>query len=217
MDSTQQQFVVLGFIGGVGSGKSTVAKWLGNRLPIDVIDGDQLGHSALKQPEIKQELIERFGVGIIAQDGEIDRSHLGKLVWGSHAEAVQARKDLERIVHPVIRKSMQDAVTQARRAGNWGIIIDAAVMIEAGWHNVCDKLIFIDTPDSHRLDHVISARNWSAEQWKQRENSQLGLDRKREYADFVIDNSGSVEWSGQQLLTWLHQQFGWSIQENSKT
>lgn len=215
MDFVQEQFVVLGFIGGVGSGKSTVAKWLSDRLPIPIIDGDQLGHAALKQPDIKQELIRQFGTEVIDPGGEIDRSRLGKLVWGSDHEAVQARRNLERIVHPAIQNSMRDAIRQARKSGNWGVVVDAAVMIEAGWHGVCDKLVFIDTPDQDRLEHVVSSRNWTEKQWRQREDSQLDLNRKREYADFVIDNSGSIEQSGQQLLKWLQQQFNWSPEETS--
>jgi len=211
--SSQGQFVVIGIIGGVGSGKSTLARWLSRKIPVEVIDGDQLGHLALAQPEVKKKLISQFGTEILASSGEVDRSRLGDIVWGNHTEAVQARQELERIVHPVIRKSMQEAVSQARHHGMWGVIVDAAVMVEAGWHGMCDNLVFIDTPDKIRLEHVLASRHWTEEQWKQREASQFDLDHKRQLADLVIDNSGSLEQSGQQLLTWLHSRFGWSVPE----
>ncbi len=208
-DLTSQQFVILGFIGGVGSGKSTLAKWLSRQFEIPVVDGDRLGHAALEQSEVKKQLVERFGAEILNPSGEIDRSRLGKLVWGNNAQAVRARKELEQIVHPVIRKSIENAIVEARQSGNIAVIIDAAVMIEADWHQACDKLIFVDTPDAKRLEHVINSRNWTEQQLVEREQSQLDLDVKRKHADLVIDNSGTIEQSGQQLMQWLHQQFGW--------
>jgi len=214
VDSTPNQFIIIGFIGGVGSGKSTLAKWLGEQFSIPVIDGDKLGHAALKQADVIKQLVERFGPEILDPDGldlngEVNRSQLGALVWGDNSEAVQARKELEQIVHPVIRLSMQEAIKNARQSGKSGIIIDAAVMIEAGWHEICDQLIFVDTPEKKRLEHVIGSRNWTEDQLRKRERSQLDLETKRKYAHFVIDNSGSLEQSGQQLMQWLHQQYGW--------
>ncbi len=206
------QFITLCLVGGVGSGKSTLAKWLGDRFSIPVVDADKLGHVALKQPEVIEQLLERFGSGIVGSDGEIDRSELGGLVWGDDSQAVQARRDLERIVHPVIQGEMREAIEKARREGKRGIVIDAAVVIEAGWHQFCDRLIFVDTPEEKRVKHVIDSRNWSEQELKKRERSQLDLETKRKYAHFVVDNSGSVEQSGQQLVQWLHREYGWPIE-----
>ncbi len=204
-----KRFITLCFIGGVGSGKSTLAKWLGEHFSIPVIDGDKLGHAALKQPEVIKQLVGRFGAEILDPDGEVNRSKLGTLVWGDDSQAVQARKELEEIVHPVIRQSMQEAIKNARQSGKNGVVIDAAVLIEAGWHEICDQLIFVDTPEKKRLEHVIGSRNWTEDQLRKRERSQLDLETKRKHAHFVVDNSGTIEQSGQQLVQWLHQQSGW--------
>ena len=203
------QFIIISFIGGVGSGKSTLAKWLGEHFSIPVIDGDKLGHAALKQANVIKQLVEQFGSGILDPDGEVNRSQLGALVWGDDSQSVRARKELEQIVHPVIRQSMQEAINNARQSGKSGIVIDAAVMIEAGWHDICDQLIFVNTPEKKRVEHVIGSRNWTEDQLHKRERSQLDLETKRKHAHFVIDNSGSVEQSGQQMVQWLHQQYGW--------
>lgn len=200
------QFVTLCFVGGVGSGKSTLAQWLGEKCALPVVDGDYLGHLALKQPDVISQLVKHFGSGILDPEGEIDRSKLGSHVWGDDPQSVQNRKELERIVHPVIRQAMQEAIEEARQAGKRGVIIDAAVIIEAGWHGICDRMIFVETPEEKRLSHVVKSRNWTEQEFRNRERSQLDLDTKRTHAHFVVDNSGSIEQSGQQLMQWLHQQ-----------
>ena len=205
--------MTLCFVGGVGSGKSTLARWLGEKCDLPVVDGDRLGHIALKQPEVMSQLVEHFGSGILDPEGEIDRSKLGLRVWGDDSQSVQNRKELERIVHPVIRQAMQEAIEQARQTGKRGIIIDAAVILEAGGHGACDRMIFGETPEEKRLAHVVESRNWTEQQFRKRENSQLDLDTKRKHAHFVVDNSGSIEQSGRQLMQWLHQQSEWSLGE----
>ena len=204
------QFITLCFVGGVGSGKSTLARWLGEKCELPVVDGDRLGHAALKRPDVISQLVEHFGSGILDSEGEIDRSKLGSCVWGDDPQSVQNRKELERIVHPVIRQAMQEAIEQARQTGKRGIIIDAAVILEAGWQGACDRVIFVETPEENRLAHVIESRNWSEQEFRKRERSQLDLNTKRKQAHFVVDNSGSIEQAGRQLTQWLRQQSGWS-------
>ena len=191
---------VIGIIGGLGSGKSAVARELASRRKLAVIDGDRAGHQALLNPAIKHRLHQRFGDVVFDQKGDVFRSELARRVFGASRDAHEARTDLERIVHPEIRKILTQQIDAARAAQDVeAILLDAAVLLEAGWHDLCDAVVFVETPEPIRRNRVLSSRNWTAEQLRQREESQLPLGQKRRAADFVIDNSGSLTTAAQEL------------------
>ncbi len=204
------QFAVVGIVGGVGSGKSAVSRWVSSQIPVVAIDADRVGHQVLTSELVKQQLVQNFGPGILGPSGEIERPRLGALVWGETFEQVQARRKLESIVHPVIRQQISQQIEAAKQNHQWGVLLDAAVMLESGWSRVCDSLIFVDVPDKIRLQRVMENRGWTQQQWQERENSQFSVDEKRKRADFVVDNSGNVEQAGDQLLGYLKEKYGWS-------
>ncbi len=213
---------MVGLIGGVGSGKSSVAqRWQAIR-PVAVIDADQLGHQVLHFPTVKERIRQRFGPTIFQSiprspgsgqrhptapfpdgrgtDQEISRSALGRLVFGPDSAAQQARHDLEAIVHPEIRSLLEREIRELRRQANVeAILLDAAVLLEAGWNDMCDVVVFIDTPETDRIARVHAGRGWSAAELAQREASQWPLSRKRAAADAVIDNSNSVDDAARQM------------------
>jgi len=126
------QKLVIGLIGGIGSGKTAVAAEF-VRHGAKVISGDQLGHEALRQPEIRAKVIERFGAGIAATNGEIDRRKLGNLVFAD----VHELRALETIVFPWIERGLEEQVAAAQRDPAIRlIVVDAAVMLEAGWNKL---------------------------------------------------------------------------------
>ncbi|MCH7686538.1 MAG: dephospho-CoA kinase, partial [Planctomycetes bacterium] len=104
--STRDLVPVVGLIGGVGSGKSAVARWVGNHQHAVIIDGDSIGHQVLKTPETKAEIRSCFSDTVFNEQGDVDRNILGRLVFGSSAEHRQAQAKLEQIVHPKIRKEI---------------------------------------------------------------------------------------------------------------
>ena len=193
---------MVGLIGGVGSGKSSVAQRLQviSPRPAVVIDADQLGHQVLQFPTVKERILQRFGPNVFNSQGEISRSSLGRVVFGADAAAQQARRDLEAIVHPEIRKLAEQTIRELRQKQQVELIVlDAAVLMEAGWNNVCDLVVFIDTPEADRIARVQAGRGWSATELAKREASQWPLPRKRAAADAVLDNSNSVDDAARQL------------------
>jgi len=199
---------IIGLVGGVGSGKSAVARWLTERYHGHLIDADLVGHQVLLQDDIKQELRRAFGRSIFA-DGEIDRGRLAAVVFGEGPEQAAARTRLERIVHPVMGRLIQGRMTSARQDERVRLIVfDAAILLEAGWRDGCDVVAFIDVPRKERLRRVAEARGWSEEDLARREASQWPLERKREACDVVIDNSGTVEQAGRRLADFLLDR-GW--------
>jgi dephospho-CoA kinase len=196
--------VVVGLIGGVGSGKSSIAQELARHVNVRIIDADAAGHQALTRDHIQQQIRRRFGDEVFNDQGEIERRLLAALVFGSDPSQRQARHDLNQIVHPEIRAQLQQELKEARQNQDLDVIIlDAALLLEAGWNDLCDAVVFIDTPLEQRLARVQSSRGWSAQVLARREQSQLSLEDKRAAADLIVENSGLIEDAGRQVLSYL--------------
>ncbi|HVS37815.1 MAG TPA: dephospho-CoA kinase [Gemmataceae bacterium] len=181
--------LVIGLVGGIGAGKSRVAEAFARR-GARVITGDALAHEALRQPEVKEQIVRRWGAGMLDDKGEVHRRQVAGVVFGDPGEL----KALEAMVHPWIKKRIRDEVDAARTDGSARLVVlDAAVMLEAGWHDVCDKLVFIDAPRDARRRRVAQQRGWKAEELEMREAAQLPLTAKAAHADHTIDNSASLD------------------------
>jgi dephospho-CoA kinase len=200
---TGKSIPMIGVVGGIGSGKSAVANWVAAHANVSVIDADKLGHDALKSAIVKEALLQRFGFGIFGADGFINRTALAKQVFGDSPEQLAARQDLERIVHPEIGRRISEEVALATTKGRIAVLLDAAILLEAGWRQLCDLVVFVDTPDVIRLSRVQQNRNWTEDELRRREASQFSLDRKRLEADFVITNDRDLEYAGRQVLELL--------------
>lgn len=158
-----------------------------------VLDADLVGHALLDQTPSRDEVVERFGPEVVLRDSsgipvepaKIDRAILGRIVF---ADPV-ARKALEAILHPRMRVTFEKAIARASRRNQVkAVILDAAVLLEARWHTLCDVIVFVDTPAEIRLARLEATRGWSAEVLAAREAAQFALGEKQKRADFVIDN-----------------------------
>ena len=201
---TRPRIPVVGVAGGVGSGKSSVANWVAQHAIVTVIDADRIGHQVLLLPSVKTALCKRFGNQIIGDDGQIVRSLLAHQVFGPSAEQQAARHDLEQIVHPEIRREIHDQIEEAAERKDSAVLLDAAVLLETGWRELCDILVFIDTPDELRASRVKETRGWEKEELHRRESSQWSLQKKRESADLIVVNDRDLESAGRQMLHALH-------------
>lgn len=179
---------VIGIVGGIGSGKSLVAKIL-QEFDGALINADRLGHEALRQPEIKSKLIQRWGGRIQdVESGEVDRREVAKIVFADDKE----REFLQQAVFPYIEAQIRHAIDHANADSQASfIILDAAIMMESGWDRVCDKIIFVHTAKSVRQERLADTRNWTTKEVTQRKKAQLPLVEKVTRADYVVDNSGS--------------------------
>ena len=179
---------VIGLIGGIGAGKSTVAAAL-VRFGGKLLSGDPLGHEALKQPDILAKVAEIWGArGVLDEQGQVDRKKLGSIVFPSPVE----RTRLEHLVHPYIEKRLRQEIECAQQDPTAKfIILDAAVMLEAGWNDVCDKLVFVDVSREVRLSRVQAQRGWNDTELANREAVQMPTDRKKSLSDAIIDNNES--------------------------
>jgi dephospho-CoA kinase len=183
--------IVIGVLGGVASGKSTVAGMF-QSLGAVRLDADGAGHAALLAPEIREQLAARWGEGVLSGRGQIDRQKVAEIVFGSQPQALEELRYLESVTHPRIAERLEADLREAAAAGALAAVMDAAVMLEAGWDRLCDRLVFVDVPREERLRRA-HQRGWTTAQFLAREAAQWPLARKRQRADTIIDNSGSLE------------------------
>ena len=179
---------VIGVMGAVASGKSTVARLMaedGGQL----VDADRIGHEVLEMPEIKRQLRREFGDEVFDSAGTLGRKALGRLVFGKAGRLAE----LNAIVHPVILDIMERRIRAASEAGQAQfVVLDAALLMEKNLHEAwCDALVFVDAEENERLERARQSRGWDAQQLSQRDAAQSPLETKKRLADFVIDNSGT--------------------------
>ena len=139
---------VIGLIGGIGGGKSLAAAALARRGAF-VLDADAVGHALLDQTPVRERVVERFGTGVLAPSTDpdepphIDRRALGEIVFAQPS----ALCDLETILHPIMRRTFERAIARTVRRGKArGVVLDAAILLEAEWDSLCDRVVFIDAP-----------------------------------------------------------------------
>jgi len=208
LPTANRRIPVIGIIGGIGSGKSSVARWVADHANVKRIDADELGHDALKSEGVKVALRTRFGDTIFDDAGEVRRSALARLVFGETASIRRARTQLEEVLHPAIEQRVIDAIAQAERDQQEAVLLDAAVLLEAGWRKRCDAVVFVDAPLEVRQRRVAARNGWTAEELQRREQSQLGLDDKKQQSNVIISNAADDSEGGEELLEFLHRTWG---------
>jgi len=180
--------VAIGLTGGIASGKTLVASMLADRGAV-VIDADRLGHEAyVPGTDAFRRIVETFGPDVVATDGTIDRRVLGATVFGDPA----ARGRLQDIVWPVMRAMARQRLDQAQLAGAAVAVLEAAILIEAGWVDLVDEVWVVTVDEAVARQRLMSRNGLSAEQADARIRAQISNEERRRHATVVIDNSGTV-------------------------
>ncbi|MGH2272767.1 dephospho-CoA kinase [Anaerohalosphaeraceae bacterium U12dextr] len=179
---------IIGILGGIGSGKSTVAAAFG-RLNCAVIDADKMALEMLIDKDVVRRISDVFGSDIVLPCGEIDRKKLADRVFSSSDQL----QKLNNIIHPrVLRQTeMLLAQYQADDAVE-AIVLDIPLLMETGWHTRCDVLVFVDSDLAVRQTRVHQKGRFDADQIKKRENFQISLDKKREIAQYIVKNNSDL-------------------------
>lgn len=179
--------IVLGLVGGIGSGKSAVARAFASHGAL-VLDSDTQAKEALRREDVRGTLVSWWGPGVLDATGEIDRRKVADIVF---ADPVQ-RKRLEELVHPIVRASRANVLAEAAAKGVDLAIIDAPLLLEAGVDRECDAVVFVDAPREQRLARV-KTRGWSEEELDRREAAQWSLEEKKRRSRFVLRNDADLE------------------------
>ena len=192
---------LIGLLGGVGSGKSVVAVEL-VALGCGCVDADAIGHELLKDPQVRAELEKHWGRGILDESGNVNRKTLAESAFASHRQA----EALNAIMHPRIRRRMVEQIAAMSEDPDIpAIVIDAALLLETDWHELCNVFIFISTPEDIRTERVKQSRGWDRQTLKRRENLQIPLDIKADKADYVVNNSLSESSLREQIRLVFHR------------
>jgi dephospho-CoA kinase len=192
---------VIGLVGGVGAGKSTVAAALAE-LGCAVIDADRVGHGVIQTPAVRDALVERWGRRILGDDGRVNRAAVAEIVFEDEGELAF----LNGLMHPAIAERIARRIDELQQQDDVpAIVLDAAVMLEAGWDHQCDTLVFVDAPADERFARVRAVRGWDEDRWRERENSQFSIDRKAASCDHRVRNSSSESHLREQVRTLFHR------------
>jgi len=180
--------ITIGVTGNIGSGKSTVGRILAG-LGAIVIDADELAHETY-QPHSQtwQELINTFGKDILKASEEIDRQRLGQLVF-AHPDALAK---LNQIVHPRAYRLAQERIAAYRRQGAKAVVVEATLLIEAGWTGLVDKVWLVVTPQDVAIQRLTRDKEITEIEILARLKAQMPAEEKMPYANAMIYNDGSL-------------------------
>ena len=177
----------VGLTGGVASGKSTVAAVLAD-LGAVVVDSDQIAREVVAPGTSGlAAVVAAFGVGVLGDDGALDRAALGRLVFADD----EARRRLEQVVHPRVRA--RAAEVEAEAAPGSLVVHDIPLLVETGQGERFPVVLVVDVPTEVQVDRMVSDRGWTREDAESRIAAQASREERLAVATHVIDNTGSRE------------------------
>jgi len=185
---------IIGLIGGIASGKSAVAQDLA-ALGAVVLNADQAAHQVINIPSVQQALVARWGDGILKQSestgpSKVDRAAAAEHLFPDQGADRNELRFLESLLHPKIRQQFEAELARLASAGTAIAVIDAPLLLEAGWESLCDHLVLVDSPRTMRLERA-RLRNWTEQEFAKREACQLPIAIKRERSTHILANAGT--------------------------
>ena len=180
--------LVIGLTGGIGTGKSEVARLL-QSLGAAVISADEVGHEAYTpNSESWREVVDTFGKEILQPSGEIDRQKLGAIVF---SEPQQLEK-LNAIMHPRMARMVADRIQVLRDQGAPTVVVEAALLFEAGWDSLVDEVWTTDSSVESVVERLQARNGMDEKEARRRIDSQMDPAERIERSDLVVDNSSDV-------------------------
>jgi len=196
--------LVIGLTGGIASGKSTVSAMFTD-MGITVIDADIEARLAVEPGEkAYNDIVSHFGTDILEDDRTINRPKLGEIIFNNE----EKRLLLNSIVHPAVRERMAQKRKQAEAADEKAVVLDIPLLFESKLTELVEKIIVVYVDEQTQLERLMKRNGFSEEEASARIKSQMPLKDKVSLADAVIDNTGNIEQSKQQLMEILTE---WEI------
>lgn len=187
---------VIGLLGQIGSGKSTVANQFAN-LGCAVIDADKIAHEIIEYKDVVDTISSVFGLDVLSSDGTVNRSKLAARVF----EDIEQLEKLQRIVHPPVLEHCERLLNQYLAASSVpAVILDAPLLLESGLDKRCSVLVFVDSSSADCSRRAMAKKGLSREQIKKRENFQISLDKKRQLAHYIIKNNSDMSSLAEQVV-----------------
>ena len=196
---------VIGLVGRIGAGKSTVARRFAE-LGATVIDADRIAHDVLEEASVVAALRDRFGAGVLDPEGRIRRRVIAERVFGAGPESVRELGWLEDLVHPRVHRRIAAALEACRHAGVTVAVLDVPLLVQAGWADACSRIVMVECPDAIRLARL-AARGWSDEEQAARE---AAWNRRFSAAALPVAKTVTVDASGDLAYTLSQVDSIWS-------
>lgn len=182
--------LVIGLVGGIGSGKSVASAMLAE-LGAEVINADLVGHEVYEpgKPGFDA-IVAEFGADVVGADGRVDRKKLGPIVFADGARLER----LNAIVHPLIRAEIERRIARAREKGEVrAVVVEAAILLEAGWRPLVDQVWVVSSRREDVVERLAAQRGMAASETDARMSKQMTDAERRSVADVVIENVGSLD------------------------
>lgn len=188
---------VIGVTGGVGAGKSEILNYIADNWNATVVEADEVGYLVMKPGKsCFAPIVELFGPGILQEDGTLDRTRIAQMVF----ENKNLLEKLNAIVHPAVKKYIRKAIQREEENETDFFIVEAALLIEDKYDEICDELWYIYADEETRTERLKKNRGYSEEKIKSIFANQLSEDEFSEHCDFEIDNSGDFEDTKEQIM-----------------
>jgi dephospho-CoA kinase len=192
--------MVIGLTGGIGAGKDEAAKVF-KKTGAKIIDADKIGHSLLKKnTPVYRKTLKAFGPEVLNKSKEIDRRKLGSIVFKNRKKLAV----LNRIIHPAMKEEFKKEITGYGKKGVKFIVLNAAILSEAGWDKLADKTILITAPRELRVKRL-QKRGIDRPKALTMISSQWSDAKKRKKADCIIENNGSLSDLKRKILNIVHR------------
>lgn len=194
---------IIGITGGIGTGKSTVLTLLKEKYNAYIMETDKLAHQLMLPYETPyKEIVKTFGDQILREDNTINRKLLGEVVF----QDKEALEKLNHIVHPAVKKYILRDIERKRTENQVSYyVIEAALLIEDGYKEICDELWYIYAEKEERIRRLLLGRGGSTEKWEAVMKNQSDEAYYRKYCDIVIDNGKSMEYTENRINELLFQ------------
>lgn len=194
--------IVIGLIGRIAAGKSTVAALLAER-GAEVLDADRIAHEVLAEPEVVEGIRARFGPGVFAASGGVHRPALAERVFGAGAEHEAALRDLEALVHPRVRRRIERRLAEIRGeegpGGRAVVVLDVPLLMQSGWDAACDRLLLVECAEDERRRRI-DARGWPPGQRAARQRAwERGFRQPPPEKTTIVDASGDLPYTAEQV------------------
>ncbi len=193
----------IGLTGGIACGKSTVSEMLVRRGAI-LVDADRIAREVVEpgSPVLAQ-VASRFGQAVLNPDGTLHRKKLGDIIFADEF----ARKELEGILHPPIRKLMRERMEHGEKLHpDKLVVVDVPLLYESGLPAMFSEVMVVYAPRHIQIQRLMNREGISLDQAEERLKAQMPIDRKKELADIVIDNGGTLQETEQQIsLFWVRK------------
>jgi dephospho-CoA kinase len=179
---------IIGIAGGIGSGKSFVARLFGE-MGCCVIHADEQIRQAYTDPAIQGTLRDWWGPDIYKPDGTVDKAAIARRIFSNEPDRLR----LEQLLHPWIAKERDRIMaTAAQKPGVLAFVWDTPLLFEAGLERECDAVVFVEAPRELRLQRLMQTRGWTEDEMNRREKLQQGLDKKRKAAHYMVVNTAEA-------------------------